>query len=182
MLSGAAANYSALTETQRGIAVCCRVGQSWLWDGVDFLVLQPAESSADRSASGNANSCVLKASLGKRSILLSGDIERAQELEIHVGDDRWQADVLIAPHHGSATSSSFPLLKRVKPGRAVVSAAHNNAFGHPHFRVIKRYELLAIDHISTASAGMVSLVLDDANSAWRVENFRKSEQRYWMPR
>ena len=182
MLSGAAANYSALTETQRGIAVRCRAGQSWRWDGVDFLVLQPAESSADRSASGNANSCVLKASLGKRSILLSGDIERAQELEIHVGDDRWQADVLIAPHHGSATSSSFPLLKRVNPSRAVVSAAHNNAFGHPHIRVIKRYELLAIDHLSTASAGMVSLVLDDANSAWRVENFRKSEQRYWRPR
>jgi len=63
-----------------------------------------------------------------------------------------------------------------------VSAAHNNAFGHPHIRVIKRYELLAIDHLNTANAGMVSLVLDDANSAWRIEIFRKSEQRYWRPR
>ena len=39
MLSGAAANYSALSETQRGVAVRCRAGQSWRWDGVDFLVL-----------------------------------------------------------------------------------------------------------------------------------------------
>lgn len=182
MVSGAAKNYSLLSEAQRAVAVSCKAGQSWRWDGVEFVVLMPSQPADQSSASGNAQSCVLKASLGEHSVLLSGDIERAQELRIHASHSRWQAGVLLAPHHGSATSSSFPLLKRVAPSTVVISAAHNNAFGHPHADVVKRYELLGIDTINTAKAGMVSLVSGTARSSWRVAGHRESKKRYWRPR
>ena len=92
---------------QRGTP--CRAGQRWEWNGVRFMVLHPP---ADGRSTGNEGSCVLRVVLGESAVLLTGDIgERSERelLERHVV----RADVLLVPHHGSATSSSAAFLDAV---------------------------------------------------------------------
>ena len=42
------------------------------------------------------------------------------------------SDVLIAPHHGSKTSSTADFLAKVRPSYVLISAGKANPYGHPH--------------------------------------------------
>ncbi|RLB29061.1 MAG: hypothetical protein DRH11_16465, partial [Deltaproteobacteria bacterium] len=48
-----------------------------------------------------------------------------------------RSDILLAPHHGSNTSSSLLFLKKVRPQACIISArgAH---FGFPHPKTLER--------------------------------------------
>ena len=68
--------------------------------------------------SRNSHSCVLKVTLGEAAVLLTGDIERAEEASLALRyQEQLRATVMVAPHHGSKTSSSYALLKRVDPAK-----------------------------------------------------------------
>ncbi|MDF3036799.1 MAG: internalization-related competence protein ComEC/Rec2, partial [Paucimonas sp.] len=99
----------------------CMAGQQWEWDGVSFEMLHPAASSyASSKWKPNARSCTLRIDNGRRSLLLAGDIEAVQEAELVEGmPQKLQADVLLAPHHGSGTSSTPRFLAAVKPRMAL---------------------------------------------------------------
>ena len=78
-------------------------------------------------------------------MLLTGDIERAEEASLALRyQEQLRATVMVAPHHGSKTSSSYALLKRVDPEIVIVAAGYKNSFGHPHPEVLRRYEILEI--------------------------------------
>ena len=124
----------------------CRAGQSWLWDGVRFDLLRPAEADYERALKSNAMSCVLRIEGGGRSVLLTGDIEREQEAAlVAAAPEALRSDVLLVPHHGSRTSSSAAFLDAVKPTVAVVQAGYRNRFGHPAPDVMARYRARSID-------------------------------------
>ncbi|MDP3839171.1 MAG: DNA internalization-related competence protein ComEC/Rec2, partial [Methylococcales bacterium] len=53
----------------------CVAGQSWVWDGVVFTILSPAE----QASSENDNSCVLQVQSVHGTALLTGDIEATAE-------------------------------------------------------------------------------------------------------
>ena len=73
---------SALLETAP-LPRHCHRGQHWQWDGVSFEILNPPASAyAETNRRDNDFSCVLKVSLGKRSLLITGDAERRGELEL----------------------------------------------------------------------------------------------------
>ena len=86
----------------------CFSGQSWDWDGVRFTVLHPDwESYNSPALKDNARSCVLKIESAFGSVLLPADIEQGSEMELlQKHREALHADVLVAPHHGSGTSSS----------------------------------------------------------------------------
>jgi competence protein ComEC len=87
-----------------------------------------------RRAPENNSSIVLHGTIGGRTFLLTGDIEREAELTL---DDRdLSADVLKVAHHGSRTSTSAAFLGLVKPRLAVISCGRRNLFGHPHPAVL----------------------------------------------
>lgn len=155
-------------------ALPCRAGQSWQWLGAELRILHP-----DRVyAATNDNSCVLQLRYGEHALLLPGDITRGVEWQLA---SRYSAElrsaVLLAPHHGSRTSSSYPLLKTVAPDWAVFSAGHNNSFGHPAPDVVARYRDLDIATLNTADTGMISFRLG-ADLA-PPETFRNRQRRYW---
>ena len=87
-----------------------------------------------RRAAENNSSVVLRATIGARAALLTGDAER--EWEALLATRPIRSDVLKVAHHGSRTSSTPPLLDAVRPRLAVISCGRHNLFGHPHAEVL----------------------------------------------
>jgi len=125
----------------------CAAGQAWEWDGVRFELLHPLPDDYRPGVRPNALSCVLRVQgQGGRSLLLTGDIEAAQEaaLVARLGK-ALGSQVLLVPHHGSKTSSSEAFIGAVAPGTAVVQAAYRSRFGHPAPEVLARYRSLGVE-------------------------------------
>ncbi|MFC3110432.1 DNA internalization-related competence protein ComEC/Rec2 [Undibacterium arcticum] len=156
----------------------CEAGQAWSWDGVQFEMLHPTAGSYDSQKwKSNARGCTLKISLGARSILLPADIEAIQEDEL-VGRDREKlhATVLLAPHHGSGTSSTLPFLQAVQPEVAVFQMGYRNRYGHPKAEVFERYRNLGIRRLRNDEAGAITLQF---GSTLSISEYRTEHARYW---
>ena len=154
----------------------CVAGQRWQWDGVDFAVLHPAAEDYARAVRPNAMSCVLRISGGGRSALLTGDIEREQESALVVQGAPLASDVLVAPHHGSKTSSSAAFLDAVHPRIAVFQAGYRNRFGHPAAEVLERYRERDIQVVASPACGAWQWLADGAVDG---SCERDVARRYW---
>ncbi len=75
--------------------------------------------------SENDRSLILRLQCGKKSFLFPGDIEERAEALLIKKNAHVQADILLAPHHGSKTSSSQIFLRNVAPERIIVSAGRS---------------------------------------------------------
>jgi competence protein ComEC len=157
----------------------CVAGERWQWDGVDFAVLHPSAGDYERTARPNAMSCVLRVSGGGRSMLLTGDIERDQESALVVAGAALRSDVLVAPHHGSRTSSSAAFIDAVHPRIAVFQAGYRNRFGHPAPDVVERYRERGIAIVATAACGAWQWRADGAADG---SCERDVARRYWHHR
>ena len=158
----------------------CVAGQRWQWDRVDFMILHPAADDYARALRPNAMSCVLRVAGGGRSVLLTGDIEREQESALVAAHgEGLRSDILIAPHHGSKTSSSAPFLDAVGPKVAVFQAGYRNRFGHPAEEVLDRYRERGIAIVASPACGAWQ---------WRADGVaegaceREIARRYWQHR
>lgn len=159
----------------------CAAGQAWHWDGADFELLHPTAASYDSEKwKPNARSCTLKVTLNGHSILLPGDIEAVQEAELVQGQAAsLSADVLLAPHHGSGTSSTLPFLRAVDPQIALFQVGYRNRYRHPKKEVFERYGELGITRLRSDESGAISLRL---GSAIEVSEYRRAHARYWYGR
>lgn len=141
------ANYSAKA---------CEQGQQWQWDGVIFRVLSPP---AGQPYSVNNSSCVVRVSNGKHSVLLTGDIEKEAEKWLLQSKQILQSDVIVVPHHGSYTSSTFPFITAVKPSFALIGVGAYNRFHFPKPAIVKRYQATGAKVMTTAQSGVIHCVL-----------------------
>ncbi len=125
----------------RAVVMACVAGQRWTWDGVHFSVLHPtAAEYADPYEKTNNRSCVVRIDSAHGSVLLTGDIEaKAEKTLLRTRWAQLAADVLVVPHHGSRTSSTWPFLRAVTPTLAIVACGHRNRFGHPPPDILARY-------------------------------------------
>jgi competence protein ComEC len=160
-------------------ATRCAAGQHWQWDGVDFEVLHPAAGDYETPGKSNAMSCVLRLSNGRRSALLAGDIELAQEQRLVTAGAPLRADVLLVPHHGSKTSSSAAFLDAVQPTLAFAQAGYRNRFGHPAPPVLARYRERGIAVFTSPVCGAASWA---SQHPAEVRCQRQAAQRYWQHR
>jgi len=153
----------------------CAAGQRWTWDGVRFQILQPAPG-ADLQGRANPLSCVLRVeSADGASVLLTGDIESAQEGRLVIDDrDALRSQVLMVPHHGSRTSSSAAFLDAVAPEAAFVQAGWRSRFGHPAPDVLARYTVRGITVERSDRCGAWTW---DGQGTGRCE--RLARRRYW---
>ena len=122
----------------------CVAGQAWQWDGVIFEMLYPDRASRESAAlKDNERSCVLKITAAAGSVLIPADIERHGERTLlATASEHLRADVLIAPHQGSRTSSSDVFVRAVAPRTVIFPVGYRNAFRHPHPDVVERYRQL----------------------------------------
>ena len=157
----------------------CRADRRWIWDGVAFEFIHPqGDIPAGRAARANNRSCVLRIEAPGGRVLLAGDIERAAEHELlRRAPGLLRAEVLLVPHHGSATSSAPEFVKRVAPRYAVFAVGYRNRFGHPREDVLARYREAGSELLRTDAAGAIRLRLEPGNL--RVDARRYRERRYW---
>jgi competence protein ComEC len=156
----------------------CAAGQHWEWDGVRFEMLHPAASTyADARPKPNALSCTLKITNGHTAMLLAGDIEAAQEAAlVNANAEGLRADVLLAPHHGSGTSSTQAFLQAVHPSVGVFQVGYRNRYKHPKKEVYQRYGELGIERLRTDELGALTIDFGQA-VAWQA--WRREHARYW---
>ncbi|QIQ21821.1 DNA internalization-related competence protein ComEC/Rec2 [Zophobihabitans entericus] len=153
----------------------CIKGKSWKWISLNFEVLWPL-SAVEQAR--NADSCVVRVFDGKHSVLLTGDLEKAQEYRL-VEQYKYglSSTILQIPHHGSNTSSSYAFLNHVMPEIAVNSIPRYNPWHLPSDKVIARYSDKQIPVFSTASAGQISILFTHEN--WHVNTYRQQIKPRW---
>lgn len=166
----------------------CRYGQHWNWDGVDFLIWHPHEETLFQdqySMKPNEMSCVLEVRNQNHSLWLTGDVERQGESHVidrldgpalnSIGDREL---VFMAPHHGSKTSSSLELLKKLNPEIAFAQNGYRNRYGHPHPTVTARYANMDIPFYQTPRTG-AQLWFFGSGSKHSVKFWRQELDRLW---
>lgn len=156
----------------------CFSGQSWHWDGVLFEMLSPEEDVIYKKR--NNGSCVLRVSAGNKSLLLSADIELMTEKRlVKYRSDKLKSTYLVAPHHGSKTSSSQPFLDAVDPDYILVPVGFKNRYRMPHFSVMKRYVKAHIPIMETYKSGAILVKFGQKNSSEIPEQYRNINRKYW---
>ncbi|UCG13612.1 MAG: DNA internalization-related competence protein ComEC/Rec2, partial [Deltaproteobacteria bacterium] len=146
--------------------------------GVQVQVLHPrpgfyrnSTGSTDRQL--NNLSLVLRLNYRNTSFLFPGDIEKQGEYQLISYPELSPVDVLLAPHHGSRTSSSVELLRKLKPGVVVFSVGAGNRFHLPATQVLERYQGLGVRSYRTDRHGAVTICTD--GDVIRVETFLTGE-------
>jgi competence protein ComEC len=168
---------SSVPERLPGAAPCV-AGDAWIWDGVRFEMLNPP---AGHAGADNNASCVLKIDSAHGSVLLTADIEARAERALLARDPgRLTADILVAPHHGSKTSSSCAFIDAVRPRVVLFPAGYRNRYHHPHPRVRERYAVRGIAQYESAHTGAMEFRLSGAGIAPMF--YREQARRYWFAR
>ncbi|MEQ1803447.1 MAG: DNA internalization-related competence protein ComEC/Rec2 [Gammaproteobacteria bacterium] len=132
-------------------AAPCEAGLAWHWDGVRFEVLHPA--AGEIHDEDNAASCVLRVSGPGGRLLLPGDIEAPVEGELAARAGLRRVDLVVAPHHGSRTSSSAAFVAATTPRYVIVSSGYRNRWRFPAGEVVSRWRESGACVVNTADTG-----------------------------
>jgi competence protein ComEC len=157
----------------------CMEGQSWVWDNVRFDILHPyGQSYGKPGVKPNGLSCVLKITTAYGSVLLPADIEKKTEYELLENHSTTLGStVLLAPHHGSRTSSTEEFVRQVNPRLVIFSVGYRNRFGHPEAEVLERYRTLGSMLLRSDTDG--AALLRFAGNGITMESSRVLRRRYW---
>jgi len=167
----------AMNKTPQANAKPCFAGQQWNWDGVRFEILHPL--GAEYIDKGNDGSCVLRVSVGNRTILLTGDIEKKVEHKlVEKYSDKIRASILVAPHHGSNTSSTTAFIETVEPDWVLFPAGYVNRFKFPTEKVLSRYKAVGTQYLTTGESGAIEVSFDK-EQALSIGVYRLQNKRFW---
>ncbi|MDX1282022.1 DNA internalization-related competence protein ComEC/Rec2 [Shewanella colwelliana] len=146
------------------------------WHELTINVLGP-----QRAENGNNGSCVLQITDGLQQIMLPGDIEIEAEIDLISQQTPLSpglsSRVLVAPHHGSNTSSSQGFVDAVAPEIVLYAAGLNNRYGFPKNAVIKRYDHIDASQYSVGTNGQISLFFEQ--DGIKVVSYRRDIAPFW---
>lgn len=176
-------DWYAEKNTQPKKTINCFAGQTWQWDKVKFEVLNPSlESYANAEISDNNRSCVLKISSQFGSILLTGDIEKSAEAALLQANEedanKLASDVLIAPHHGSKTSSTSDFVQAVNAKQVIFTVGYLNRFKHPKPMIETRYINSGATRFRSDYHGAL-IINFTQNQAPNIASWRLERPKYW---
>ncbi|WP_084503345.1 DNA internalization-related competence protein ComEC/Rec2 [Desulfatirhabdium butyrativorans] len=136
-----------------------------IWEaGLQLSLLHPEAAFAPplnpkKRRDTNNFSLVISLRMGEIGFLFPADIEApAETWLLEHGPGRLKSTVLVAPHHGSKTSSTPAFIDAVRPDVVIFSAGNNRFIPHPD--VLARYRQAGCRLVSTAQAGAVSMTTD----------------------
>ncbi|HYP67717.1 MAG TPA: DNA internalization-related competence protein ComEC/Rec2, partial [Thiobacillaceae bacterium] len=157
----------------------CQRGLNWQWDGVRFEILNPPASAYQELRKDNNMGCVLKVAASGKSLLMTADAEAPAEEEMLAAEPNGiSADVLLAGHHGSKTSSTPEFVQAVGARQVIFTMGYRNRYGHPHWSVVSRFRASGAGLYRTDRAGELTFML--AAEAIRPQGWRRAHHRYWQ--
>lgn len=160
--------------------ITCIRGQHWEWDGVSFQVLYP---DADAPTGGNDASCVVRVSGQGSSLLLTGDIMRKSERRLlELEGAALHSDALVAPHHGSNSSSSEPFVAAVSPSVVLFPVGYRNRWDFPKPEVVARYSGEGATLADSATDGAVRVCFRAGERPAVVMRWRPDTAWLWTER
>jgi competence protein ComEC len=131
-------------------------GDTFTLGGANVKILAPLKETEEV----NNTSIVLRIVYGQTSFLFTGDAEREEETDILEAGYNLESTVLKVGHHGSYSSTTYPFLREIMPGYAVISAGANNPYGHPHEETLSKLRDAEIKIYRTDLQGTISAVSD----------------------
>lgn len=181
----------------------CHETKAWQWKTIDFQFLPHLYNSENNNRlsqpHGNNASCVLQITLpfstdsdldsdsgsgsetgtwpGKFTLLLTGDIEKKAEKAL-VKNGLSKMDLLVAPHHGSLTSSTIGLVNSTQPKQVIFSTGYANQWKFPRQKVLDRYRQIDSDIYITHQVGAITLQLEQ-NGKIMISTERSSFPHFW---
>ena len=170
----------------------CTAGESWQWDGVTFTFLHPQESSQTLldsfkqktrkvKLSTNAQSCVLKIAGQHHAALLPGDLPAQQERAlVKTYGDALSAEVVVAPHHGSATSSSAEFVQATRARHVIALVGYRNRFQHPDATIQRRWRQAGAIFWRADHHGAITVYSQQSKLIVKAQ--RDAQRRYWHPK
>lgn len=157
---------SQLTLLRKGNAVKIK-------NTYNISVLWPEKAEAGMSK--NNSSLVMQVDYKGKKILFTGDIEGTAEERLT--EAMVPVNILIVPHHGSATSSGDNFVDAVRPEIAVMSYGTNN-YGIPSQEVIGRYIKAGSRVFSTFENGEINFILNGDKIYYNTYEGEKSHNYY----
>jgi competence protein ComEC len=130
----------------------CIAGLGWSWDGFEFRIVAPQEREHAR-LSDNDSSCVVLIRGPATGVLLPGDIGESRESELVSRGVIPPVDLVLAPHHGSRSSSGSTLVSATRPRLVVMSAGYRNRWNFPAAEVSERWMRAGACILTTANTG-----------------------------
>ncbi len=154
----------------------CTGGSGWTWDDVRFEWL---DRRIEVESSDNDRSCVLRVSSGGRAVLLTGDIGRAAEAALLEQGSLDRADIVVAAHHGSRSSSSARFVEVTSPRWVLFAAGHRNRWGFPAPEVVARWRNAGAETMETAAHGAIEFIVPPAGPLPEPDAWRQRHRRPW---
>jgi competence protein ComEC len=159
--------------------VACEAGLTWVWDSIEFRFLHPEPGNRDADWSENDDSCVLLVRSARTGILLPGDIEGRAEAYLTARGLIPEVDLVVAPHHGSKSSSSKAFVAATAPRYVVFSAGHRNRWGFPADPVSARWRNAGGTGMTTAESGAIVFETDRVGRLTLQRRQRLDSHRIW---
>lgn len=127
--------------------------------GSDTLeaIWPPAIMPSGFDKDANNESLVVRFTHEGKRVLFTGDMESIVEKTLVEAKVDLKADILKVPHHGSKSSSTMEFLRAVQPKVAIISAAKDNSYGHPHPDVLARLTTIGTEIKRTDEFGDIEL-------------------------
>lgn len=151
-----------------------KAGDSYMIGSAEMQFLTPIRTNY---LDENDLSLVLRITYGSTSFLFMGDAELSVEADMIIANHKGIFDInstlIKAGHHGGETSTSFALLKAVKPEYVVISVGEQNKYGHPSPYTLDRLKTAKVTvyrtdedgHIICYSDGEVLTFLTEKNDS-----------------
>ncbi|MCC7176575.1 MAG: ComEC/Rec2 family competence protein [Bryobacterales bacterium] len=130
------------------------------YGAVEIEALAPPAGEGIPAGNGDRGSLVLRLRHGRRSFLLTGDMDPRIEQDLAERGRFAECDVLKVPHHGSRYSTREPMLSQAHPAFALISVGYANPYNHPHPETLARLEQWGARPLRTDLLGLVSVRTD----------------------
>lgn len=157
----------------------CERDTAFDWQGLTISFLWPLKGNDQDS---NATSCVVRIAAQSGSVLIPGDIEKESEYalvtkELARETSALNADILIAPHHGSKTSSTDIFIKHVAPKAVIYTQGYENRWKFPALNVVERYKQHNVQQYLTSSEGYTLVTF--RKRSFEVNTLRGDLKKRW---
>jgi competence protein ComEC len=161
------------------LALPCSRDDRWEWDGVRFAILHPDAADPWKGRGDNDASCVLRVETETAAAIVSGDLGQRGERHLlaTLPAQALRAELVVAGHHGSKTSSAPEWIAATGARHVVYAVGYRNRFHHPDCGVASAWRRAGAQAWRSDRDGAVTAYFSADGS--RMQSHRAEAPRYW---